>query len=201
MKRIITWALALIVLSGCTRDRTSQQPPIHLNPNMDVQERYEAQGSSEFFADGSAMRMPVEGTIARGQLHDDDPVFYTGRDKSGKLVKTSPMPSTMANIRRGQDRYNIFCAPCHGKTGEGNGMISKRGFQPPPTPIHDERLITIEDGHIFEVLSNGVRNMPAYRSQISAKDRWAIVAFVRALQRSQNASISDIPEEMRDKVQ
>lgn len=200
MKSFLIILLCVGLVAGCARNHPSKSPPIHLNPNMDVQERYEAQGSSEFFADGAAMRMPVPGTVARGQLREDV-VFFTGRDKAGNLVRKSPVVTSLELLRRGQDRFDIYCSPCHSRVGDGNGIVAQRGFQPPPASFHDDRLREIEDGHLFEVTSNGVRTMPGYRSQLSAADRWAIVAYLRALQRSQNAGISDVPEDLRGKIQ
>lgn len=200
MKSILIILVSAGLTLGCARNHPSKSPPIHVNPNMDVQERYEAQGSSKFFADGSAMRMPVAGTVARGQLREDV-VFYTGRDKSGKLVRKSPVAVSLDLLKRGQGRYDIFCSPCHSRVGDGNGIVAIRGFQPPPASLHDDRLRAIEDGHLFEVTSNGVRTMPGYRSQITAADRWAIVAYLRALQRSQNAGINDVPEDLRGSIQ
>jgi mono/diheme cytochrome c family protein len=188
--------LVSAALFGCTRGRPSSKPPIHLNPNMDVQPKVERQSPSNFFVDGAGMRMPVEGTVARGQLRDD-PVYYTGKDTKGKPVKESPVPYTMAVLRRGRERFDIYCAPCHGRVGDAQSMVVKRGFVPPPTNLHDPRLLTIEDGHLFDVISNGIRNMPSYASQIPVADRWAIVAYVRALQKSQQATMKEIPPEVR----
>jgi mono/diheme cytochrome c family protein len=199
--KLIAMALLLVVLSGvgCYQGQPSKQTPIHVNPSMDDQAKYQPQASSRFFKNDQAMQMPVEGTIARGQLKEDM-VYYTGRDLKGQLVKSSPVPFTMEILRRGQDRFNIYCAPCHGRTGAGDGIVVKRGMFPPPT-YHQDRLRDIEDGHLFEVISNGIRNMPSYRSQVPVADRWAIVNYVRALQRSQNAKANDVPEEVRKSLQ
>lgn len=200
MKSTIVIAAALIVVSGCIRKHPSDEPPVHLVPNMDVQERYEAQGNSAFFPDGAAMRMPVAGTVARGQLREDVE-YFTGKDISGKLVRTSPVRTTMEVLRRGKERYDIFCSPCHSRVGDGKGIVATRGLQPAPTSLHDDRLRSIEDGHLFDVMTNGVRTMPSYRAQISTDDRWAIVAYLRALQRSQHARKNDIPEDIRGNIQ
>jgi hypothetical protein len=165
---------------------------------MDDQPRYDAQESSEFFEDGSAMRQPVAGTVAQGQLHADV-VYYTGRTADSLLVKKIPLQINMELLLRGQERYTIFCSPCHDQTGSGQGIVIKKGFMPPPS-FHQQRLREVEDGHLYEVIRNGIRNMPAYRHQIVVADRWAIVAYVRALQRSQNATPADIPAEMRDQI-
>jgi hypothetical protein len=191
----ITLALLALVV-GCTRQRPSDKPPIHLNQNMDDQEKYKAQAPSPFFDDGKAMRNPVEGTVARGQLREDV-VYYTGKDRSGKLVTDNPVQITMELLRRGQDRYDIYCSPCHGRVGDAQSMVVQRGWVPPPASLHDDRLRDIEDGHIFDVITNGIRNMPAYKYQIAVEDRWAIVAYFRALQKSQNAGSDEVPASAR----
>ncbi len=200
--RILTATmLCLVIALGCARNRPSDKPPIHLNTNMDEQPKYKPQAASEFFVDGQAMRQPVEGTVARGWLNEDV-VFYTGRTEDGKLVKTSPVLVTMSLLERGRERFDIFCSPCHGKTGaaqDTTAIIVKKGMLAPPS-FHEQRLRDVEDGHIFDVMTNGIRNMPPYKYQISAEDRWAIVAYFRALQRSQNAAIDDVPESLRQDI-
>lgn len=199
MRAVFVAILLIGLISiGCFRGVPSSKPPIHLNPNMDKQPKYKGQEESNFFEDGSTMRLPIEGTVARGELREDV-VYYTGKDAQGNYVQRSPVPSTMATLRRGQERFDIYCSPCHGRTGYGQGMVVKRGMIPPPS-FHDERTRKFPDGQIFDVVSNGVRNMPSYRHQIPVEDRWAIVAFVRALQRSQNATKSDIPQEVLDSL-
>ena len=191
-------ALALLVLAGCARERPSQKPPIHFNPNMDNQEKYQAQGESRFFDDGAAMRPPVPGTVARGQLRGD-PAVYTGRDASGEFVKTSPVAIDMPLLSRGRERYDIFCSPCHSRVGDGRGIMIQRGYVPPPS-FHQDYVREHADGYLFDVITNGVRNMPAYAHQVPVEDRWAVVAYLRALQRSRDAALEDIPEELRDRA-
>lgn len=186
--------VAVVALSAC-QGRPSEEPPIHLNPNMDSQPKYKAQSKGDFFADGMSMRTPPEGTVARGQLRDDA-AYYMGRDEKGNLVKENPVPVTMALLHRGQERFNIYCSPCHGQTGLGNGIIVQRGMLPPPN-FHDERLLKVEDGHFFDVMTNGIRNMSSYKSQVPVADRWAITAYIRALQRTHTASLEDVPQEKR----
>ncbi len=195
---IISLILVSAIFSGCFRGRPSDDPPIHLNPNMDSQPKYEAQEESEFFADGSAMRHPVAGTVARGKLHDDD-VWFRGVDRNGAPVHKSPLQVNMQTLKRGRQRYDIFCSPCHSRLGDGKGIMLKRGYVP-PTSFHTDRIRQLPDGEIFNVITNGIRNMPPYAGQIPVSDRWAIVNYVRALQRSQDATIEDIPVEMREKV-
>jgi len=182
-------------VQGCFRGMPSDKPPIHLNPNMDHQEKYLPQSESNFFANGSSMRLPVPGTVARGDLRDDD-AYYRGMDANGKPIKKIPVPVTMQLLKRGQERFNIYCSPCHSRVGDGKGMVVKKGFLPPPS-FHTDLLRSYPDGHVFDVISHGIRNMPAYGPQIPVADRWAIVAYFRALQRSQHAKIEDLPEEIR----
>lgn len=187
--------IAATVFSGCFQGMPSEEPPIHINPNMDNQERYRPQGSSAFFADKAAMRMPVAGTVARGELREDD-AYYRGVNAGGDTIATMPMPITTQLLERGQERYNIFCTPCHGAVGDGKGIVVAKGMLPPPT-FHSDLMRGYPDGHIYNVISNGIRNMPAYKHQIAVDDRWAIVAYFRALQRSQNAKLEDLPEQIR----
>jgi len=193
---IILMAAGVAWLSGCGRNQPSERPPIHLNQNMDEQPKFKPQAAGSFFTDGSAMRLPVAGTVARGWLREDS-VFFLGRDGQGRLVRKIPVAVTMDLLRRGRERFDIFCAPCHGRTGLGQGTVVARGMPPPPN-FHDDRLRTIEDGHIFDVMTNGFRNMPTYRYQIPVADRWAIVAYFRALQRSRQATRDDLPSEQRE---
>jgi mono/diheme cytochrome c family protein len=190
----IAWiGAAMLLVAGC-RGTTSTEPPIHLNPNMDQQHRYDPQEPNAFFADNRAMRPPVDGTVAVGALQEDDH-FYRGR-VDGKLVETLPPELTLdkALLDRGHERFNIYCAPCHDQAGNGQGIVVKRnaGLTPPPA-FHTDRLRTAPLGYFFEVMTNGVRTMPTYRYQIAAKDRWAIAAYVRALQLSRVAGLDQIP--------
>jgi mono/diheme cytochrome c family protein len=172
--------LAGLVLagSGC-RGSTSERPPIHVNPNMDHQPKYLPQAESRFFYDGAAMRPPVPGTVARGELREDT-VFYEGDDAEGHDVAVSPVETTDEVLARGAERYRIYCQPCHDPRGEGKGILAERGL--PTTSLLEDRLRTVEDGYLFEVISDGRGLMPAYRWPIPAADRWAIIAHVRELQ-------------------
>ncbi len=193
---IASLVLAVIVLGGC-RGMHKESAPIHLNPNMDDQPMYKAMGGSDFFDDGRAMRPPVPGTVARGMLREESDRYY-GRTAAGGYVTSNPVPISMEMLERGRNRYNIYCSVCHSASGDGQGIImtGQYGYTPAPS-FHDERLINSEDGYLYEVITYGVRNMPAYGHQVDVDDRWAIVAYVRALQRSQNASMADIPEAQR----
>jgi mono/diheme cytochrome c family protein len=195
MMRMIIFA-AGITLSAC-QGRPSEQPPIHLNPNMSHQPKYKPQSEAKDL-DGntiSTMRAPVDGTVARGELREDN-IYYTAKDDKGKDVTKIPVPVTMELLMRGQERYNIYCSPCHGQTGRGNGIVVQRGMLPPPT-YHSDMMRQFPDGHFFDVITNGIRNMPSYRSQVPVPDRWAIVSYIRALQRSEYAKLDDIPQEKR----
>lgn len=176
-----------IILTSC-RGQTSEESPVHPVMDMDQQERFEAQEQNEFFSDNRAMRQPVEGTVARGNLKDDKALYY-GINEDSSYVEEIPVDLTKSFIYRGKDQYEIFCTPCHGGTGAGNGIIMENNYGYVPAPsFHTDRLRNETDGYLYSVIANGIRNMPAYGKQIGVKDRWAIVAYMRALQRSQNAT-------------
>ena len=174
-----------ILLAGCRQDMQDQPKFIPLRP-------------STFFADGRSARPIPEGTVARGHLNDDT-LFYTGKGPDGKPVNEFPFPVTKAVIQRGQQRFNIYCTPCHDRTGNGNGMVVQRGYRHPPT-YHSDRLRQVPNGYIFDVITNGFGAMPDYAAQIPPADRWAIVSYVRALQLSQQASINDVPSDARGQL-
>ena len=153
--------------------------------------RYEALEASTFFTDGRSSRAPVANTVARGLLREDEHLNQGKID--GQLADSFPMPITEELMRRGQDRYQVFCSPCHGGSGQGNGMIVQRGFRAPPS-YHEERMRTAPVGYFFDVMTHGFGAMQDYASQISVPDRWYIAAYIRALQLSQNASIDDVPQ-------
>lgn len=193
LKSAFALATVMLVSISCLRGQPSDKPAIHLNPNMDDQNRYDPLEKSKFFADKRVMRTPEEGTVARGELREDD-AYYRGKDEAGEFISKIPFTVDIDLMQRGQERYNIYCSPCHSRAGDGKGIVPKRGFLPPPD-FHQEKIRDFADGYIYDVISNGVRNMPAYRKQIPVHDRWAIVAYVRALQRTQNATASDVPEQ------
>ena len=200
MKHTLFVLIAALIWTGC-RGTRDDDPPIHWNRNMDFQMRYDPQDVNEFFADNRAMRMPVPGTVARGMLREDTR-FYDGRNENGSYVERAPVPMTRELILRGQERYDIFCAPCHGRVGDGEGIITTGGygFTPAPT-FHDERLRAVQDGYLFDVITRGVRTMPPYAHQVPVADRWAIVAYIRALQRSQYAEEDDVPPSVRAEIE
>lgn len=196
---LLLLGLLIVALAGCYRGRPKEKSPIHLNPDMDYQPKVEAQEASPVFEDRSGMRPPVEGTVARGELHEDSR-YWRGTDPvTGDPVGENPVPLTAAGLERGQERYNIYCSVCHSRVGDGKGIILDRGYVP-PTDLHTEMARNFTDGHIFQVISDGIRNMPGYSAQIPVEDRWLIVHYVRALQRSQHADYADVPEELRDRL-
>lgn len=192
-------AIAFVVfLSACSGqpklNRPFSQSPIHPQMNMDQMDRFEVQEKNRFFADSSANRMPVANTVARGFLKEDK-ALYEGKNVDGTNIAENPIPVTRAFLKRGQDRYEVFCTPCHGSTGDGNGIImaGKYGYVPAPT-YHDERLRNVPDGELYAAIAYGVRNMPSYATQIPVEDRWAIVAYIRALQKAQNATRDELEQ-------
>src|SRR5688500_296668 len=156
--------------------------------------RYEPLEQSAFFADGRSSRVLLANTVARGQLREDDHL-YTGK-VGGQLATEFPMPVTDETMARGQERFNVFCSPCHGRTGEGNGMIVQRGFRQPPS-YHEDRLLAAPPGYLFDVMTNGFGAMQDYAAQVPVTDRWAIAAYIRALQFSRRATMDDVPAAQR----
>jgi mono/diheme cytochrome c family protein len=161
---------------------------------MHDQPKYIPLRESAFFGDARSARPFVAGTVARGQLHDNS-ILYTGK-ANGNDVTAFPFPITAQVMARGQERFNIYCSPCHGRTGQGNGMIVQRGYRQPPT-YHQDRLREAPVGHFFDVITNGFGAMPDYATQVRAEDRWAIVAYIRALQLSEHATMADVPQTQR----
>jgi mono/diheme cytochrome c family protein len=189
--------VGLVATVAACRGQVSEEPPVHLIPDMDWQPKYDEQGSSAFFADGRAERPLVEGTVARGSFHEDEAV------STGKIgnawVNKAPVTVDEKLIRRGEQRYNIYCTPCHDQTGAGNGTVVQRGF-PRPVSLH-ENAPKYPDGQIFDIITHGIRNMPAYAAQVPVNDRWAIVAWLRVLQRSQRATLADVPADMKNSIE
>jgi hypothetical protein len=178
-KRAITGAamLSVLVLAGCRHD-------------MQDQPKFVPQRGTAFFADGRSVRPQVEDTVGRDQLHADS-YFYTGM-VAGKEGDGLPIPLTPAVMERGQERYNIYCTPCHSRVGNGAGMIVQRGYRQAGN-FHTDRLRNAPLGHFFSVITNGYGAMPDYSAQVTPEDRWVIAAYVRALQLSQDAKSSDVP--------
>ena len=182
---LLPFAFCLVVAAaGCRQDMHNQPKAIPLRESM-------------FFKDASSARPLVEGTIARGTLKDDE-VFFTGKNGAVE-VDALPFALTAEVLDRGEQRFNIYCTPCHGMAGNGDGMIVRRGYRQPPS-YHIDRLRTAPLGHFYDVMTNGFGAMPDYRGQIAPRDRWAIAAYVRALQLSQHAPATAFPEEERQKL-
>jgi mono/diheme cytochrome c family protein len=175
-----------IGLTGCARGCTSSRPPIHPNPSMDDQPKVLAQTASPFFYDGSSMRQPVPGTIPIGGLKEDA-AFFTGKGADGQFVAANAVTVNEAVVERGRQRYAIYCAPCHDARGEGKGILFQRG-NVPTASFHQEKILKYPDGQIFDVITNGFGLMSGYRWPIPPADRWAIVAYVRELERKRQGT-------------
>jgi mono/diheme cytochrome c family protein len=158
---------------------------------MDEQPKVRPQAASPFFYNGAAMREPVPGTIAIGGLKEDEP-FHSGKGADGRFVATVPVPVNETLVERGQDRYRIYCQPCHDARGDGKGILFQRG-NVPTASFHQEKILNYPDGQIFDVITNGVGLMAGYRWPIPPDDRWAIVAYVRELQRERQARAAAAP--------
>jgi len=182
------WECAAILLcvlaAGCRQD-------MHDAP------RYDPLEASPFFRDGRSARSLVTNTVARGGLREDDHLYQGKVD--GQLTDTFPMPVTAELLARGRERFNVFCAPCHGRTGQGNGMVVQRGFRAPPS-YHEQRLRNAPAGYFFDVMTNGFGAMSDYAAQVPVADRWAISAYIRALQLSQRATVDDVPVDRRPEL-
>ena len=189
----IAIVLLAVALGGCA-NRTSRKPPIEVFPDMDRQPKYKAQSASAFFSDGRADRRPAPGTVARGALKDDDR-FHLG-EENGKYTGRNPLEIDAALLARGQERYNVYCAPCHDRTGSGRGIVGQKSLWL-ANNLHDDRIKQMADGELYHVVSYGRRSMPGYRFQIDEHDRWAIVAYVRALQRATSGTLEDVPADLR----
>jgi mono/diheme cytochrome c family protein len=162
---------------------------------MADQPKYNPLDPSAFFGTGASATTPVPGTVARGYLQDD-PALFTGKTALGVDVTAFPFPINRADLDRGRERFDIYCAPCHGRVGNGEGLVVLRGFSPPPT-FHSDYLRQAPVGHFFDVITNGFGAMPSYGDKIPARDRWLIIAYIRALQLSQYAPVADVPQPIR----
>ncbi len=179
------WAVGFFLLmtaGGCRRDMQDQPKIVPLR-------------QSEFFDDHRSARPAVENAVARGQLREDD-LLYRGQ-VDGQLADTFPFPIDAKLLERGRQRYDVFCSPCHDQAGYGNGMIVQRGFRRPPS-FHIDRLRQAPNGHFYDTITNGFGAMYSYASRIKPEDRWAVIAYVRALQLSQDARLEDVPEAERE---
>src|SRR5258705_2772643 len=177
---------SLVTVAACAGGCRSSRPPIHLNPSMDAQPKVLSQTASTFFFDGSSMRQPVPGTVALDGLKEDA-VFNTGKGADGQFVASIPVTRNDALLERGRQRYTIYCQPCHDARGDGKGILFQRG-NVPTASFHDEKILKYPDGQIFDVITNGMGLMPSYRWPIPTADRWAIIAYVRELERKRLAA-------------
>ncbi len=199
--------VALVPFAIVTKARMSRGDQTRLHPiqDMDHQPKFKSQQVNAIFADNRAMRPQVPGTVRYNEPVDNKPLM-AGRE-NGEYIDYIPIEITDSVMKRGQEQYIIFCSTCHGHDGAGNGMINQRAEQlaegtwTPPLSYHTQQIRERPDGHLYNTIKNGIRNMPPYGSQISVEDRWAIVAYVRALQRSQNAAIGDVPEEQQNALE
>lgn len=204
---LILVALTLVPLGLLVRDMAagSSQGRLQVVPDMDNQPVLKAQGTSELFADGRAARLPVAGSVARGARPDAGP-SATGRQDTS-WVTSIPRPVTPELMARGQNRFEIFCAPCHGWNGSGAGIVGQRVAElgvstwVPPNDLTSDLVAERAAGHLFNTITHGIRNMPAHGSQIPPADRWAIVAYVRALQRSVRGTFNDVPDDVRETLE
>lgn len=187
---LVLAAVLVIGAAGCKRVGSDWQ-------QMAIQPRYDPLEPSTFWGDGMSARPRVPGTVARGEL-SFDPYLETGKI-NGQDGDGFPFPVTAEVMNRGHERFDIYCSECHGRLGDGNGMIPSRGFRRPPS-YHTDVLRNARTGHFFDVMTNGFGAMPSYRNQVPVRDRWAIAAYIRALQLSQTATIDDVPPADQAKV-
>jgi mono/diheme cytochrome c family protein len=178
---VLVAALAPVGLHGCLRGCSSSEPPVLINWSMFNQPKYKAQAKSDFFYDGKTMRQPVAGTVARGHLVEDL-TLVTGMDGDGKPVAHAPVAPDEKVVARGAERYGIYCQPCHDERGEGKGILSERA-KVPTANLMDKRIVEMPDGQIFDTITNGKGLMASYRYPVVAADRWAIIAYVRTMQK------------------
>lgn len=194
--------VVLVMAVAGKRGDLSRRRPIEVFPDMDRQPKLRPQTVSDFFRDGLSSQMPVPGTIARGSPYENSPVNTGKIAGTTNWVATIPVPVTMQFMERGRERFTIYCAPCHGEQGDGKGITAKFGMTV-IGDLHDgttRKVIQQSDGELFNTVSNGKGLMSGYAANVSIEDRWAIIAYVRALQRSRLASIEDVPANERDTI-
>src|SRR4051794_25621481 len=187
-------ALAAVALSGCA-GQTSRSTSIEVWPDMKRQDKGKPQQESKFFGDHRASRMPVPGTVARGFLKEDD-AYFTGV-LANQYIGKNPETMNIELLKLGQMKFNTYCSPCHDRTGKGKGIVALKEPTWQPSNLQEDRVKAMVDGEIFNVITLGRRSMPSYRFQITEQDRWAIVAYLRALQRTTGGTVNDVPQELR----
>ena len=197
---IISFLLISLIgtVFSCSKKTKSEKTPIHINPNMDSQEKYKANSKSYFFANGSVNRMPINGVVATTELFEDSEYFY-GKTEDGEFVAKAPVVFDGQTLSRGEKRFAIFCTPCHGEKGDGDGTIISETYPAPPS-YYDAKVREYSDGQLFDIISKGVKNMPAYDHQIPVEDRWAIVGYVNFLQDSRPVVIDTMRVEESDSL-
>src|SRR5689334_1516279 len=196
---LLIFALCVVTVMAIAgkRGSISRRPPIEVFPDMDRQPKLRPQTPNHFFADGKSSRLPIAGTIAWDDHYQDTPV-NTGRTPgTTNFVEVLPVDVNVQLLDRGQQRFNINCSPCHGAQGDGNGITKKIGAMGVVANLHDKRIVELPDGELFYVISNGRNNMGAYGPTVTVEDRWAIVAYLRALQLTRLGMIEDLPQELR----
>jgi mono/diheme cytochrome c family protein len=190
--------IAVLVLSGCSS--IQRDPPLQVWPDMRLQPRFEAQGSTGLFPDGRQSRRRPDGVLARGHVDEMD-VFNTGLMENGQYVGKMPIEVTEAVLTEGRWRFNTYCAPCHDQTALGRGMVPQRWPAWQPANLTEQRVVELADGDIFNVITYGRRTMPPYGPQNRAAERWAIIAYLRVLQRAAHGTVNDVPEELRSSLE
>lgn len=204
-KKINLLLLCIFVLIAGCRGYRSEKPPVHINPNLDHQAKFKAQSFTEHPPEGTVPWGPVNPVEQTHPLQkrdysaSNDSAIFTGKDKNGNFVSRIPLRVDEKLMDKGQERFNIYCAVCHDKVGTGKSIVVKRGFVPPPN-LSDVRLKQVADGYIFDVITNGVRNMASYKKQTTVEERWAIVAYVRALQNASSVQVSNLNDALRVKI-
>jgi hypothetical protein len=186
--RVLPILLVSLMLASC--GSTSRNPPIEVFADMDRQGKYKPQTAKD--------QRPLPGTVAVGHLNED--TYYQTGQEAGMYVAKNPLPITKETLQRGQERFNIYCAPCHDKAGSGHGIVPTRTTSWLPTNLLEPRVRNMVDGEIYTIISQGRRSMPSYRFQIPEKDRWAIVTYVRALHRATDARVEDVPTDLRGEL-
>ena len=192
--------VGLVLAIAGFRGSISRKPPIELFADMARQPRLRPQAPSEMFSDGRGSRSQPEGTVARGMVYSNLPI-NTGHTPDNKFfVETNPLPITPELLALGRDRFGVFCATCHGLQADGNSVSRKIGAMPIVANLHDKRIAVMTDGELFNTVSNGKNLMSAYGNSLSVQERWAVIAYVRALQLSRLGNLQDVPSELRDKL-
>lgn len=209
---VLIFVVCVVAVAGIAgkRGALSRKPPLYIFPDMRRQLKLRPQQPFDFYANGTSSQLAPAGTVAHGKPlavgdtlvypYEDSPV-YTGRVAgTTNYVEVNPFPVTAQLMKRGQERFNIYCSPCHGRQADGMGITKKLGVMTTVANLHDPRIVKFADGEIFSVITNGRNTMQPYGPNVPAEDRWAIVAYLRALQFSRLASVDDVPPDLRDKL-